>query len=167
MAIKAVFGFLIALFVIAIVGGSVMIGSFRNTVADWLGTTLGADIYISPPQVTATRVTADVDPAIAGQIAAVPGVVRVATARSVNVVAPDYPDLPPVNLTASSGDVTSRARTFVWVEGEGEDYWSLLDAGGVMLSEAFAFRGGLRQTDNQIQLVNDRGEHAFTVVGLD
>jgi putative ABC transport system permease protein len=149
-----------------IVGVSVMIGSFRNTVADWLDTTLGADIYISPPQVTATRVTADVDPAIAEQIAAVPGVVRVATARSVNVVAPDYPDLPPVNLTASSGDVTSRARTFVWVEGEGEDYWSLLDAGGVMVSEPFAFRRGLTQADNQITLVTDRGEQIFTVVGV-
>jgi len=149
-----------------IVGVSVMIGSFRNTVADWLDTTLGADIYISPPQVTATRVTADVDPAIAEQIAAVPGVVRVATARSVNVVAPDYPDLPPVNLTASSGDVTSRPRTFVWVEGESEDYWSLLDAGGVMVSEPFAFRRGLSQTDNQITLVTDRGEQTFTVVGV-
>src|SRR5690606_40044212 len=46
-----------------IVGVSVMIASFRNTVADWLDTTLGADIYISPPLLTANRATVDVDPA--------------------------------------------------------------------------------------------------------
>jgi putative ABC transport system permease protein len=54
----------------------------------------------------------------------------------------------------------------VWVEGESEDYWSLLDAGGVMVSEPFAFRRGLSQTDNQITLVTDRGEQTFTVVGV-
>ena len=49
-----------------IVGVSVMIGSFRNTVADWLDTTLGADIYVSPPLITATRSTVDVDPGDCG-----------------------------------------------------------------------------------------------------
>src|SRR5262249_29155570 len=37
-----------------IVGVSVMIGSFRSTVSDWLSTTLGADIYISPMLLTVT-----------------------------------------------------------------------------------------------------------------
>ncbi len=50
-----------------IVGVSVMIGSFRGTVANWLDTTLGADIYVSPPLITATRSTVDVDPAILDQ----------------------------------------------------------------------------------------------------
>ena len=38
-----------------IIGVSVMIGSFRSTVNDWLAATLQADIYISPPSIAANR----------------------------------------------------------------------------------------------------------------
>ena len=48
-----------------IIGVSVMIGSFRNTVANWLDNTLVADIYISPPSLTANQATVDVDPRFA------------------------------------------------------------------------------------------------------
>ena len=82
-----------------IVGVSIMIDSFRATIGDWLDTTLGADIYISPPELTGTRAQGDVDPAVAGRVAAVAGVERVVTGRAVNAIAPDYPDLPPVNLS--------------------------------------------------------------------
>ncbi len=90
-----------------IVGVSVMIDSFRWTVSDWLDTTLGADIYISAPSVTATRAQADLDPALAGKVAAIAGVDHVITGRNVSVVAPDYPDLPPVNLNVADGEIVS------------------------------------------------------------
>ena len=105
-----------------IVGVSVMIDSFRWTVGDWLDTTLGADIYISPPELTGTRATADVDPALAGRVAAVEGVDHVVTGRSVNVIAPDYPDLPPVNLNVADGEMVNGVRRFVW-NTAGDDYW--------------------------------------------
>ncbi|MCC6804642.1 MAG: ABC transporter permease, partial [Anaerolineae bacterium] len=59
-----------------IVGVSVMIDSFRSTVGDWLDTTLGADIYISPPELAGTRPASDVDPAVVPRVAAVEGVDR-------------------------------------------------------------------------------------------
>ena len=47
-----------------IVGVGVMIASFRGTVTDWLSTTLGADVFISPVSVTANRAAADLDPTL-------------------------------------------------------------------------------------------------------
>jgi len=150
-----------------IVGVSVMIGSFRSTVGDWLDTTLGADIYISPPQVTAIRATADVDPAVADVIAQVEGVREVISGRSVSVSAPDFPDLPPVNLNIGSADVTGAARRFIWSEVDTADYFAALTTGDVvMVSEPFAFRRGIDPTNNTLTLLTDRGDVTFRVIGV-
>lgn len=149
-----------------IVGVSVMIGSFRGTVADWLDTTLGADIYISPPQLTATRPTADVDPALADRLRNLEGIERVVMGRSITVTAPDYPDLPPVNLNVATGEVVSRPRQFVWTTAPEGNYWPLLRAGNIMVSEPFAFRRGITPENNRLTLLTDRGAHTFTVVGV-
>src|SRR5690606_10254925 len=105
---------------------SVMISSFRSTVGDWLETTLAADIYISPPSLVATRATADVDPAITDRIRAIEGIDRVEAGRQVNVSAPDFPDLPPVNLGAGTGEITRADREFAWLTVPRETYWDAL-----------------------------------------
>jgi putative ABC transport system permease protein len=149
-----------------IVGVSVMISSFRNTVNDWLITTLGADIYISPPSVTATRSTTDVDPALAERVAAVEGVSHVETARSVSVVAPDFPDLPPVNLTAVSEDASNGQRRFAWLSVPRDEYAAALKGGKVMVSEPFAFRRNITQEQNRITLLTDHGPQTFEIIGV-
>ena len=149
-----------------IVGVGVMIDSFRGSVADWLDTTLGADIYISPPLLTANRASVDVDPAIVDDLAALPGVARVVTSRQVSVLAPDYPDLPPVNLNTADGDVTASQRRFAWLSVPYDDYFAALDAGGVMVSEPFAFRRGITPERNTLTLLTDRGPHTFEVLGV-
>jgi putative ABC transport system permease protein len=149
-----------------IVGVSVMIASFRNTVANWLDMTLGADIYISPPQVTATQITANVDPALAARVAAVPGVARVVTGRNVDLIAPDYPDLPPVRVIAAAGEVVAAERPFLWLNAPDGDYWAALEAGALVVSEPFAFRRGITPENAQITLLTDRGERVFPIVGV-
>ena len=47
-----------------IVGVSIMIGSFRGTVVEWLNQTLRADIYISPTSATANRIEGSLNPAV-------------------------------------------------------------------------------------------------------
>ncbi|MBC8099784.1 MAG: FtsX-like permease family protein, partial [Armatimonadetes bacterium] len=148
-----------------IVGVSVMIGSFRSTVDDWLKTTLGADIYISPPLLTANRATVDVDPAVRAVVAAVPGVARVAASRAVSVSAPGYPDLPPVNLQAVDYDIAVK-RTFVWNNAPNGDYQAALTAGAVMVSEPFAYRRGITPDNNQLILLTDGGAQTFEIVGV-
>ena len=56
-----------------IVGISVMIASFRNTVDDWLSNTLGSDIFITMPSLTTTQVQGDLDPAILDIVRSVEG----------------------------------------------------------------------------------------------
>jgi putative ABC transport system permease protein len=141
-----------------------MIGSFRNTVADWLDTTLGADIYISPPLLTANRATVDVDLSILEPLRALEGVERGEFVRSVNVTAPDYPDLPPANLSAASGDVSARERRFAWVNVP--DAWAAMREGQIIVSEPFAFRRGITPQNNTLTLLTDRGEHTFPIAGV-
>lgn len=146
-----------------IVGVSVMIGSFRETVDDWLQTTLGADIYLSPPLLNANLASVDLDPAVREIVRQTPGVIEVAAARSVSVGAPDYPDLPDVNLSAVDYDIAT-TREFIW--STVPDYQLALAEGAVMVSEPFAYRRGLTPTENQITLLTDRGEQTFEVIGV-
>lgn len=156
----------LTLAVSVIVGVSVMIGSFRQTVTDWLDTTLGADIYISPFNDDSGDIAVDIDPAIASDLQAIPGVEWVSTVRSVTVTAPDYPDLPPVNLVAPDTDVTHSGRRFKWNAAPGGDYWGALLAGDVIVSEPFAYRRNISRDNNTIVLLTDRGEQSFTVAGV-
>jgi putative ABC transport system permease protein len=150
-----------------IVGVSLMIASFRGTVTDWLNTTLGADIYISPPQLTAVRAEGNVERALADLIAAVDGVERVVSGRNVSATAPDYPDLPPVSLIVADGEVTQGRREFAWITVPRERYWQALNEGDVvMVSEPFANRRGITPENNQITLLTERGEVTFTVEGV-
>ncbi|MGJ3238128.1 MAG: ABC transporter permease [Anaerolineae bacterium] len=147
-----------------IIGVSVMIGSFRNTVANWLDNTLAADIYISPPNLTANQSTVSIDPALAEQVASIDGVARVSTSRTVQVTAPDYPDLPPVNLSVVDFDLAGDAREFVWLDAD--DPTDALNAGRVMVSEPFAFRRDITPQDNQLTLLTPEGEQTFEVFGV-
>jgi len=96
----------------------------------------------------------------------VPGIDHVATVRAVNVVAPDYPDLPPVNLAAPSGDIAAHARHFVWNNAPNGDYWSAAAAGGILVSEPFAYHRGITPEHNTLRLLSDQGIQTFTVVGV-
>jgi putative ABC transport system permease protein len=149
-----------------IVGVSVMIGSFRNTVSDWLDNTLTADIFISPALLTVTSATANTDPLIAHAVQQVRGVERVATVREVTTIAPDYPDLPPVNLLVESSDPSAGKRTFVWNNAPDADYFKAMMLGDVLVSEPFAYHRNITPEHNQITLLTDKGAHTFTVIGV-
>ncbi len=149
-----------------IVGVSVMISSFRGTVANWLDTTLGADIFISPPLLTANSSTVDVDPALRDQVALVEGVESVSASRSVSAIAPDYPDMLPANLIAVDFDIARGAREFVWNNAPDGDSMAAQEAGMVMVSEPFAFRRGITPENNTITLLTDAGEQTFEIFAV-
>ncbi len=156
----------LTLAVSVIVGVSVMISSFRSTLTDWLDITLGADIFISPHRGDGPSVGADIDPGIVRRLAALEGVERVATVRSVPAIAPAYPELPPVNLVAVDVDITDGTRRFVWNAAQGSDYWAALEAGNVAVSEPFAYRRGITRENNTLTLLTDRGQQTFTITGV-
>lgn len=147
-----------------IIGVSVMIGSFRGTVANWLENTLAADIYISPPGLTSNQAPVDVDPALRERIAQLEGIASVSTSRTVQVSAPAYPDLPPVNLVVVDFDLAGNARGFVWKNVDNPT--DALNGGAVMVSEPFAFRRGITPENNQITVMTDQGLQTFDVFGV-
>lgn len=148
-----------------IVGVSVMIASFRNTVSDWLEVTLSSDIYIRPPLLTANISNIDVDPDVTDIIADVPGVDRVTVARGVSVETPDYPDMLPANLQAIQLD-DAQQRNFVWNNAPDGDYRAALRDGAIMVSESFAFRRDIDPQNNTLTLLTDDGEETFEVVAV-
>lgn len=149
-----------------IVGVSAMIGSFRTTVSDWLGNTLGAQVFISPPLVTSNGATVDVDPVVREIVEETAGVAVVSSARSVSVPAPDYPDMLPVNVLASDFDIAGAGRRFKWTTVPTEDHQQPLDEGKVMVSEPFAFRRGIDEANNSITLETEQGAVTFEVFGV-
>ncbi|MDQ7025713.1 MAG: FtsX-like permease family protein [Anaerolineae bacterium] len=147
-----------------IIGVSVMIGSFRNTIANWLENTLTADIYIAPPRLTANQAGTDVDPLLRDIIAAVEGVERVATNRTRLVTAPDYPNLPPINLVAVDFDLAGNARDYIWLNTD--DANAALQDGQIMVSEPFAFRRDITRENHTLTLLTDSGEVTFDIAGV-
>ena len=149
-----------------IVGVSAMIASFRTTVADWLDNSLGAQVFVSPPLFTSNLPSADVDSAVLELASQAIGVSTVSSARHVSVAAPDYPELPAVNLLASDFDIAGANRRFKWTTAPPGEHQAALNAGQVMVSESFAFRRGITQANNRIALTTDRGDQTFEVFGV-
>jgi putative ABC transport system permease protein len=149
-----------------IVGVNVMIGSFRGAVADWLRTSLGAQIYVSPPLFASNNASVDVERAVKEIALAAPGVRAVSSARHVSVAAPDYPELPPVNLLASDFDIAGEERRFKWSTVSGAEHQTALDSGLVMVSEPFAFRRGIHESNNRIILNTEKGPREFEIFGV-
>ncbi len=149
-----------------IVGVSAMIASFRTTVSDWLGNSLGAQIFISPPLFTSNYASVDVDAVVLERAGMIEGVRAISSARTVSVAAPDYPDLLAVNLLASDFDIAGEGRRFKWTKVPPAEHQAALDEGQVMVSEPFAFRRGITEAKSRITLTTDRGDRSFEIFGV-
>lgn len=155
----------LSLSVSVIVGVSVMIASFRGTVTTWLDDALTADVFISAP-VSGLLETVNLDPALSVQLQDLPGVSQVLTARDVPVLAPDYPDLPPVNLVAVSADLAERSRRYEWLSVPQEDVWNAMQDGAIIVTESFAYRRGISPEANTLSILTDNGVRSFPIVGV-
>ena len=149
-----------------IVGVSIMVGSFRGTVIEWLDQTLQADIYISPPNVTANRVTGALTADVVAATRAWPGVARAVTSHTVQVQLPEFGRL--VQLVAVDGDVSNGNRPYAWVRPDlGDDPWPALMAGeGVIISEALALKENLPTPPPDITLPTAGGPRDFPVLAV-
>jgi putative ABC transport system permease protein len=143
------------------IGVGIMVGSFRQTVVSWLGQTLVADVYVSAPTNTATRIDTTLDPALVERLAAVNGVGGVTRFRSVQVQAPTGP----TTLVAVDPAPSSDRGGFRFLEGGDAATWANWDAGGVLISEPFAFRSGLGMGDS-LTLRTDVGPRSFPIAGV-
>ena len=154
-----------------IVGVSIMVGSFRGTVVQWLDQTLQADIYVSPPTTTANRVLGKVDPAIAQSLRTFPGIDRAVTYNDVDVRVTGFDDQSrdkPAKLISADGDVSHGKRPYAWIrEDLGVDPWDEMNAGqGAIISEALINRENLAGNPQTITLETPEGDRTFPVLAV-
>lgn len=144
------------------VGVGVMIGSFRQTVVDWLDATLVADVYISRPGEGSGRgASASLDPAYVGRVRSLPGVAAVSTYRNASV---QYAG---VNVRLAAVDLAGlHHEAFDFIERIPGDVWQRFETEPlVFASEAFAWRNGLRAGDT-LTIPTGSGAARFGVAGV-
>ena len=165
-----------------IIGVGIMIGSFRSTVELWLNDVLQADIFVSPPSLSANQVSATLPPAVVAEITAFDGVRSHLTTREVSVAM--FPDeasrlqdaSPPLDVAASgaavdlrlvalSGDLAGEDRRYRASVGDWRETWQALEQGGVIINEPLAQRQGLTAGDT-ITVQTDKGRAGFPIVGV-
>jgi putative ABC transport system permease protein len=103
-----------------IVGVSIMIGSFRQTVTLWLSDTLQADVYLSPPRLTASETSGTLPGDVVETAVNFPGVAEAITTRQIEVALPELNRR--VNLHADSGDVSQGQRQYLWQSADLDTY---------------------------------------------
>jgi putative ABC transport system permease protein len=142
------------------VGVGIMIGSFRQTVMRWLNSTLQSDVYVSPPSLVSNRPDSTLDPALIARLVAVAGSARVNTNRTLRVESPRG-SVPLVVL-----DIDPRSLDgFAFVRRDAAAIGPGLEAGGVIVSEPFAFHQNVG-LGSPLRLRTDRGERDFPIVGI-
>ena len=148
-----------------IVGVSIMVGSFRSTVVSWLDQTLQADIYVSPPQTTASRVLGKLDPAIVAALKTWPDVTQTVTYNDANVRVVDFDRQ--AKLISAGGDVSQGKRPYAWIRADLANPWDALNTGaGVIISEALIRRQNLPDIPQTITLETPVGDRSFPVLAV-
>ncbi len=177
-----------------IIGLQSMIGSFRNTVENWLEASLLADIYISPATSGVNDTLASIEPATIEQFRKLPGVAEVTLLRRVSDEAgpvsevsnvPQVQKVPNVENLTNVQNVTNSlnlslaslliidsqrerpAKTFVWTARDPNGAWAAMHGQDeVWVSEPYANKHDITQANNLIALRTDRGTRVFTVTAV-
>lgn len=145
-----------------LVGITLMVGSFRETLAVWVDSSLRADVYITPPSWRGVGTAATLDPGFAEEVAALPGVVAVDRIRG-------FTANTGTRRVAVAGVETSlpggEAR-FPLVRGDPAAAFDLVRrSDAVLLSEPLARKTGLARGDT-LPLSTPRGERPFPIAGV-
>ena len=148
-----------------VVSMGVTVGSFRETVADWLQSRLKADFYVSPVAEGARGAGSTMSEAVAARLAQVPGVADVGRFRTYSV---RY-DGSPATLGLADVDLYRRHSGVDFFDFDGpapEAVWGALETGeSVIVSELFSYRHGVGPGDT-IRLALGTGPVELGVAGV-
>ena len=146
-----------------VVSMGVTVGSFRETVADWLESRLKADFYVSPVAEGRRGAGSTMNEDVAARLAVVPGVMDVGRFRTYSV---RY-DGSPATLGLADVDLYRRHSGVDFFDGPApETIWRALEAGeSVIVSELFSYRHRVGPGDT-IRLALGTGPVEFGVAGV-
>ncbi|HPE61855.1 MAG TPA: ABC transporter permease [Thiolinea sp.] len=148
--------------VAATVGVSLMIGSFRASVADWLGVTLSSDLYVSAVSPDEAHVSGDLDSRWLARVQALPMVASVTTGRRVRLKV----DGVPIPVLVTEPGAHSR-QGYDFIGQDAQVGWDRFVRGeGVLVSEPFAYHRG-RQVGDGVRLDTAlAGEVTLPILGI-
>ncbi len=154
-----------------IVGVSIMIGSFRGTVIQWLDQTLQADIYVTPPSTSANRVLGKIDPSIVAEIKRWPGLDEAVTYNDADVKVVGFDEdviSRNAKIISADGDVSHGQRPYAWIrEDLKPDPWAALDRGeGAIISEALMLRENRDEVPKTVTLETPAGPQTYPVIAV-
>ena len=128
--------------VAAMIGVSIMVESFRESLRDWLSHTMRADVYVTAPGPGSDRPERRLEPGVVKSLLATAGIDDHSESRQVVVESPSGP----VPLTALQ---LTRAgySALQMVSGDAVHAWPEFERGAVIISEPLAWRLQLRLGD--------------------
>lgn len=126
--------------VAAMIGVSVMVQSFRESLWDWLEHTMSADLYVAAPGL-GSEPARRLDPGVIAAVLSTPGIAGHTDTRAVEVQAPSGP----VELDALQLGATNRA-SLQLTQG-GPHVWEEFARGAIIISEPLAWRLRLKPDD--------------------
>ncbi len=139
-----------------------MVHSFRDTVEQWLESSLGSDIYISPASLRSYRTEFELAPGVLERIRSVEGVGSVRTVRNARVNSPNGE----VRLLATDANLEEFVERQSFKEGDPARVWRELQAGdSIAVSEPFAYRNG-KGVGSTVRLSTSEGDRDFRVAGI-
>ena len=146
-----------------VVSMAVTVGSFRETVVDWLEGRLQADYYVSPSGPGNRGAASTMSEEVARRLEAVPGVMDVGRFRTYAV----RHDGAPATLGLSDVALYERHAGIEFLDGSAPaEVWPVLEEGGhVIVSELFSYRHGVHRGDT-IRLALGSGVVELGIAGV-
>jgi putative ABC transport system permease protein len=149
----------LAMAVAAMIGISIMVDSFRESLRDWLSHTLQADIYVGAPGPGFARPERRLDAAVVADLLRVPGVAGYSASRRAVVDS----ERGPVVLDAL--DITPALRAGVDLTAAAPDVWERFAHGEVLLAQPLAYRLDLT-IGSTLRLTTALGPRSVRVAGV-
>jgi len=144
----------------AMIGVSIMVESFRESLRDWLAQTMRADIYVTAPGPGAGRPERKIDSEVLKAMLATQGVVDYGMSRRVTVDLPHGP-VPLDAVQLAKNGYSNMALTV----GDPAVTWPAFEKGEVVISEPLAYRTQL-SPGNSLTLSTDAGPQTFRIAGI-
>jgi putative ABC transport system permease protein len=146
--------------VAAMIGVSIMVASFRESLRDWLQRTMRADIYVTAPGPGAGRPERRLDPDLVKDLLATQGVLHYGMSRRVTVESASGPV--PVDALLPAPESYDSLQL---VQGDPARMWPQFDRGAVVISEPLSWRLKLNVGD-ELKLMTGAGERTFPIAGV-
>jgi putative ABC transport system permease protein len=146
--------------VAAMIGVSIMVESFRESLREWLERTMHADIYVTAPGPGAGRPERRIDSDLVRAMIATPGVTDYGMSRRITIDLPSGP-VPLDAMKLARGGYANMAL----VVGNPNVVWPAFEKGDIVISEPLAYRLQLNP-GNALTLPTDIGPRSFRIAGI-